>query len=242
LKTLFHYLNENDSLFSIINGKKTGVVFFLDKDVDDLCGGQITSEHIVYTYYYEVENHIVEHGNLNKGCCAAASMDSQDTDCQIVDQAAWLRDAALRWKEWVTLCLFSRMAQIRNASNNYSRESQINIPPTEEIDTDKYNEILSSLKRESGLSATDFENEFARISAIVEGYYQNGEHGRIFKGKWYAHFMAAHVRQVTRNAPGNVRGIEDHIIGHIANTLDFNASWADYFKRPLRIIIDKLDS
>jgi hypothetical protein len=238
---LFNHLNNTQSLLNVVNEKKTCALFFLDKDVDDLCDRQIISEHIVYTYYYEVENHIVEHGNLNKGCSAAASIDPQEIDCHIEDQAAWLREAAARWKDWVKLCVFSSIKEIRSFINYGHRRSQINAPLTEEIDTKKYEEVLSLLRDKSGLCETEFMNEFEQISNIVEDIYEKGEPGKIFKGKWYAHFLATLIRQVAAIEHGDVDAIEKHIVKSIASTLDFDAPWADYFKQPLRKIIDKLN-
>jgi hypothetical protein len=238
---LFEYLKENSLLLNELHGKKTGILFFLDKDLDDILNKQIDSEHVTYTYYYEVENHIIEHGDLKEGCAAAASMDPQEIDRCIGNQAEWLRQAAQKWKEWVKFCVFSRLSKSER-SLNYSRPSQFNVPRTGDVDMIQYEEKLSLLRSESKLSADEFLVEFNRISRIVEDLYQEGKHGNIFKGKWYSYFLADQIRQVAETTPGYVDGIEQQIIRHVANTLDFNAAWTDYFKRAPRRMVDKLSS
>jgi hypothetical protein len=66
LLALYDYLRRMSSLLDNFKGKTTGVLIFLDKDVDDLLRIQRRSEHIVYTKYYDLENHLFIHGNLTE--------------------------------------------------------------------------------------------------------------------------------------------------------------------------------
>jgi len=240
LISLFHYLRQASSLLSDLNGKKTAFLFFLDKDVDDLLDALLASDHVIYTHYYDVENHIVQHGDLKRGCAAAASMDPQEIDICFGNPAAWLRDAAEKWKEWVIFCVFVKASNLENCPLNYSRPSQINNPVTGALNQAAYAEKLASLEADSGLSRTDFRGQFERISTLVDNLYQTGEYGKVFKGKWYKYFLAAEIRGVAGTACGDLRGIERQVLKHIAATLDFSAEWTDHFKRPVRIVVDKL--
>ncbi|MHC1726009.1 MAG: DUF4435 domain-containing protein [Syntrophobacteraceae bacterium] len=241
LLALFEYLNRASSLISELNGKKTAVFIFLDKDVDDFLGQQVESEHVKYTYYYDVENHIFKNGTLKRACAAAASVDPQIIEACVADQEEWLKNSATKWKDWVKICLFSRFfPSVR--SHNYSRSSPFNSPITGDIDLDRHKEVLSVVQSQSSLSEGDFNREFDHVSQLVDDLYQNGEYGKVFKGKWFRICLASEIRKVVNNEPGNVDGIERHITRHLANTLDFNSAWTDYFKKPLATIIAQLQT
>jgi hypothetical protein len=75
----FKYLEQHSKLVNDnIEGKKQIVVFFLDKDVDDLLGKLIISPHLIYTKCYNIENHIFVEGDLNKAAAVIASHDPQE--------------------------------------------------------------------------------------------------------------------------------------------------------------------
>jgi hypothetical protein len=240
LTDLFKYLDSQSSLLSDLAGKKTGILFFLDKDLDDLMDLQINSEHVIYTYFYDVENHIIEHGDLRKGCAAAATMDPQEIDYCIGNQTDWVKNAAQIWKDWVKICVFAKVMILENCPQNYMRPSQINNPLTGVVDKRSCEESIAILKSASGLSETKFLVEYDRISRLVDDLYEKGEHGKVFKGKWYKHFLDEQIRQLVKTTCGTVDGFERQIFRYIASTLDFKADWTKYFSQPLQRIIDKL--
>lgn len=237
---LFNYLNSKSSLFSNHKGKKTGILFFLDKDIDDLTDVHIDSDHVVYTYYYEVENHIIEHGDLRHGCAVAASIDPQELAKCIGDTKEWLKNTAYSWIDWVNFCVFSKMAKLDNCPLNYNRPSQFNNQSLGTVNQAEYQRCLAIIKSESGLSDSEFLIEFKRISQIVKNLYEKGEYGKVFKGKWYKYFLNEHIRQLAKTTSGNVDGFEKHIFRYISGSLDFHAAWANHFVRPLQKIISKL--
>lgn len=224
LLDLFNFLNNTSRLFSEHKGKKTGIIFFLDKDIDDLINMRIDSEHVVYTYYYDVENHIVEHGDLIYGCAVAASMNPQDVSEHIGDSKEWLRNTAYKWIEWVKFCVFSKMSNLDSCPYNYGRPSPFNNQSTGDINQIEYQKCLAKIKSDSGLSDSEFLIEFNRVSKIVENFYQQGEHGRVFKGKWYKYFLKENIKQLAETTSVSIDGFERHIFKHISGSLDFNAS------------------
>jgi len=74
----FEYLKRKSALIANFMDKKQVVVFFRDKDVDDLLGKLIISPHFIYTKYYNIENHIFVEGDLNKAAAVIASHDPQE--------------------------------------------------------------------------------------------------------------------------------------------------------------------
>jgi hypothetical protein len=88
LISFFEYLRRKCALVHAFKGKSTGVLFFLDKDVDDLLRTQRRSPHVVYTRYYDVENHIFREADLIRAAAASASLDQQE----VLLGVAWLRN------------------------------------------------------------------------------------------------------------------------------------------------------
>ncbi len=240
LLELFKYLNDKSWLLKNLSGKKTAFLFFLDKDIDDLLDTQLSSEHVIYTLYYDVENHIVQHGNLVEGCARAASMDPQEIQPLLADQTRWLRDAADKWKDWVVCCAFAQTCMQGQCVVNYSAPSQINTPRTGNLDEAKHAQNIALLETLSGLQSEDFHAEFHRISQIIDDFYERGEHGKVFKGKWYMFFLSDQLKHLAKTTPANITGIEQQIFRHIASTLDFRADWTEHFARPLIRLASKL--
>ncbi|MDM8561787.1 DUF4435 domain-containing protein [Candidatus Marithioploca araucensis] len=239
LIAFFLYLKRNSALLDNFKDKKTGIIFFLDKDVDDLLRKQRRSEHVVYTQHYDVENHIFVEGNLGKAAAAAASMDYQQIIAGIGDYNNWRDQAAKKWKEWVKLCLFARKKDI-GCECTYRNPSKINNPLYELLDSTTYAQYLNRLENRSGLSSVQFKMAFKRVSKLVDNLYAAGEHDRIFKGKWYAGFLEAKIKTIAGNTPFNSKTLANRLTTAITMTLDFDAPWAEQFKEPLKKLIKKL--
>jgi hypothetical protein len=239
LIAFFLYLKQNSALLDNFKGKKTGSLFFLDKEVDDLLRKQRRSEHIVYTQYYDVENHIFVEGDLAKAAAAAASMDYQQIIAGLGDEKKWRYQVAEKWKEWVKLCLFARKKDI-GCECTYSNPSKVNNPLYEWLDSTAYAQYLKVLENRSGLSSVQFKNAFKRVSKPVDDFYLVGEHDRIFKGKWYAGFLEAQIKTIAQNTPFNSKTLSNRLITAITMTLDFQAPWAEHFKAPFNKLVQKL--
>jgi hypothetical protein len=239
LIAFFLYLKQNSALLDNFKGKKTGIIFFLDKDVDDLLRKQRRSEHVVYTQYYDVENHIFVEGNLSKAAAVAASMDYQKIITGIGDHKKWRYQVAEKWKEWVKFCLFARKKNL-GCECTYSNPSKINTKLYELLDSTAYAQYLNLLENRSGLSSVQFKNAFKRVSKQVDDLYKAGEHDRIFKGKWYAGFLEAKITNIAGNTPFNSKTLANRLITAITMTLDFEAPWAEHFREPLKNLMKKL--
>lgn len=235
----FLYLKQNSALVNNFKGKKTGVIFFLDKDVDELLRKQRHSEHVVYTQYYDVENHIFVEGDLAKAAAATASMTYQQMKAAIGNDNQWRYQVAEKWKEWVKLCLFARKKDI-GCECTYSNPSRINNPLYELLDSTAYAQYLNLLENRSGLSSEQFQRAYKRVSKQVDNFYTTGEQDRIFKGKWYAGFLEATIKSIAGNTPFNSKNLANRLVTAITMTLDFNAPWAEHFKVPLKKVIEKL--
>jgi hypothetical protein len=173
LLNFFSDLETRGQLTDSFKGKKTCSVFFLDKDVDDLIGEQISSPFVIYGECYDVEGHAFLYGAIDKAAGAATFVDSQRLIEMFGDLETWPARAAASWKEWVKICLFSDKRQLRCAYC-FGNKSQINDPLSGPVDEEKLEHCLSDLRITSGLSKSDFKNEFVGVEELVEGFYQRG--------------------------------------------------------------------
>lgn len=239
LLCFFEYLRSKSALVDVFKGKSTGVLFFLDKDVDDFLRTQRCSPHVVYTYYYDVENHIFLEADLVDAAAASASLDHQEVLASITGGEGWRSGVAERWKEWVTLCLFVAKKKV-NCESNYRVPSRINNPTHGPVDQAAYRQCQERIQTRLGLTERKFKRSFRRVAGLVDAIYAQGEHDRVFKGKWYPLVLAATVRDGAGGQRVNPKGLAGRITSCAALTLDFDAPWAEHFKQPLRDLIRQL--
>src|SRR5438445_2421225 len=89
LLIFFQYLRRKRLLLSDFKGKRTAAVFFLDKDIDDVLRTRVRSPHVVYTEYYDVENHLFAAADLAEAAAAAASFDKLAIAAALRNEAEW---------------------------------------------------------------------------------------------------------------------------------------------------------
>lgn len=242
LLDFFTYLGKNSLLIDDFKGKRTASVFFIDKDIDDLLGLCKQSQHLVYTEYYQCENYIFAYGNLVDAAAAAAALDPTSVrDGLPDDNDTWRRNAACNWKEWVKLCVFTRMHSLNHECNFGVRVSRIHVSHYGPIITSAYTTALEEIKIRSGLTPNGFKRIFGQISQMVDKLYSEGNHDLIFKGKWYSGFLAEDLARIAGGRPFNSNGLPERILSCLLVTLDFDEPWAGYFKDALDSIVGKLE-
>lgn len=239
LLIFYKLLKRRSALIDNFKGKVTGSIFFLDKDIDDLLRTQYRSEHVVYTKYYDVENHIFKEGDLGEALAVIASIDIRQFLKNMGSSEDWRREVAEYWKDWVKLCIFARRRKIEG-EYNYKAKSPLNNPMYGPADSILYAQRLKGLEVKSGLSSKQFKRAFKYLSTLVDNKYARGEYDCVFKGKWYAPILIEYFMSVTHERPGHFQTLQHLIPQHVALTLNFNEPWAEYFKEPLRWLIDRL--
>jgi hypothetical protein len=238
LLDFFRYLEQAGSLVDNFKGKRTVSIFFVDKDVDDLLGARAISQHVVYTRFYNVENHLVVHGDLVRALAAAATLDERSVRCAFRSgNTAWRRDAAGRWKDWTKLCLFTRVRNLRHECNYGVRQSRINNGAYAPVDEPALAARLVQLERQSGLTHLGFKRAFGRTSRLVEGMFDGNDHDLVFNGKWYTLFLTEKATTIAAGQPFNQNGLPERILSCLQQSLNFQGRWALHFKRPLEAIL-----
>jgi len=241
LLRLFDFLSIRSALIDEFKGKTTVCIFFLDKDLDDFLGSKRKSQHVVYTKTYELENYFFIHGDLMEAAAASGSLDIQSIRTGLGDWTEWRHNAAIQWKEWVKLCFFAQIHGIQSEVN-YGCKSRVNKEVYGPIDRNKCKSCRSILERKSGLSVPQFRASFARMRRKVDRMYREGEHDLVFKGTWYAHFLAYDIRKIANSRRFESQRLERRLVATLAQTLDLDEDWADHFRLPIRTLIAKASS
>jgi hypothetical protein len=237
----FHdYLSQKNALVSIFKGKKTGVFFFIDKDIDDITNRLRKSSHIKYTKFYDVQNHIYLHGDLHKGVASATSLCPTQVEPLIGNPDAWREKAFLSWREWIELCILSKIADA-SCISNFSVKSRINDNQYGSVNLKTKASMLKEIKNRSGLSSVQIEKEYRKIKKLISTLLRQRKFDLVFKGKWYAGFLANTVYKAIGNCESyDSKGLEAKLDSCIALTLNFDSAWSNYFKKPLETLCLKL--
>jgi hypothetical protein len=231
----FKYLRRSHSLVTDLLGKRTAALFFLDKDIDDLLGKLLRSEHCIYTQHYHVENYLFRESNLVNAVGAAASLGPEMIEPAVGDPEAMLRNRAALWKDWVKLCVLAQKRRIRTQSN-YGVTSQINNPPNAPTDPAALNARLAQMHAASGLTAIKFQRARRSTSRLVERLYERGEHDRVFKGKWYALILERDIRDIAPGQPIQAN-FAHRLMGAVAAAVDYTGPWADELKGQIAAVL-----
>lgn len=234
----FHdHLRRRRALRSVLGGKATHAVFFLDKDIDDILRRRRRGPHLVYTRNYDIQNDVFRDGWLLQGVAAASSIDPGVLTPLLGDGRRWCRQAAERWRDWVILCIVAACLRI-NHQCNYRVVSQVQCEDTGAPDPRKVAQMKASMLAKSGVDAATFERSFQSVERRVRRIYGAGEQDRVFKGKWYAAAMDEDLARACGQDGYDRKGFVSRVTAAIAATLSAEDGWArDYCGRVEGILV-----
>ena len=233
LLQFFEVAKARGQLSSDFHGKRTGLVFFADNDADTVLGTASESDHLIYTKYYELENHLYAAGNLAESCAAACCLDSTFLTSVVGDELKWREKMAKQWKEWVFLCYFSKKYGV-SCGATYGKVSELHSGVNENLDRAAYANCIEALKQRSGTTDEEFQNRIRSTWHEVDTFYANAEWDILFKGKWYGvrlQKLMTHFNQ-QNTGPAQVAGVQvkaDAFVRMISMALDYRATWANHF-------------
>lgn len=233
LLSLFQSLKARNELEDVFQGKRSMYMFFLDKDLDDWRGTMVTSAHVVYTLYYHMENYLYRHGDLVASAMAAGAIDANTARQVIGDPAEWRRGVALAWQDWVKLCVHAALDGI-SCRCTYRSPSQINDPSTGDVDDAKKNEWSEDLLSKCGCARVDAERRRDEIAAKVDERYTAGAYDEVFKGAWYARYLASQLH--AKVAPGARTGLVRALSVAALTGLNFREPWATHLTERIRAL------
>jgi len=236
----FDYLKRIRSLVDTFKGSTTVSIFFLDKDIDDLLKTKRRSAHVVYTQHYDIEAYYFIHGDLCTAAAASASLDIGSVRARISDYSLWRRQAASCWKEWVQLCVLSRVCPNGSMSYYGRPVSQVHAVAYGPLIADLYATHLEGLEVASGLPSAEFDARLTLLFKRIDRLFSRGEHDQVFKGRWYIPFLIEDIRAIAdpRHFNRNRNGLESRLITALVSTLNFDDPWAEHFRAPIRRLIE----
>jgi hypothetical protein len=235
LVAFYRYARSKGKLRSILNGKVTVLVFFLDKDIDDTTRRKCRSKHVVYTAHYDVQNYVFRHGDFIRSVSAAASIDENELHQYFGRN--WCETAARRWKEWITLCLFS-VVYAGGRIANYRNISKVNTPPNGPVDLGLYTAALAQARSNCQLKQAQFERAIGRLTTRVEKHLSKGTYDLVFKGKWYSTLLEMDLRSAFPGR-GQLRNIGTKATAALLATLDLSQPWAEHLLKPVAALMDQ---
>ncbi|MGO4635339.1 hypothetical protein AB4225_31075 [Streptomyces sp. 2RAF24] len=223
MNSYYEYLRSRCSLTTSFKGKTTVVAFFMDKDVDDRLGLLIRSPHVIYTDYYDVENHVFNEGDVAAAVGAACSLPPNWCRDEFGEIGQWQKKTADLWFNWVRLCFAAKILRVHGAVN-YGRISPLNSPshcPSDPLIAAKHEQDLLEAARAQGVT----DDEWASAFETVDAEYSAGEWDKVFKGKWYAYILGA---QVQANCPYSIdtKHLNASLVKHAAGTMNFRSAWS----------------
>lgn len=229
LISFFRYLNSVKSLKSDFKGKTTTFVFLLDKDVDELKKIHVRSKYILYTEHYDLQNYLFMHGDVINAAAAGASITVDSLVDTLGDKNSWAANCTTTWKEWVTICLFLRINDLSLAG--YAKSSEINVNEYGPVDQRLLNSYRALALKKSGLDKAIFDTRYSEVEGLVDTFYAKGKANKIFKGKWYLHWLVNHLKT-------------QHLVNinckQLAGPLSLSLNWSDKWARPYKLKLSRL--
>ncbi len=238
LRGLHKYLSDNNLLVLDAAGKKTAVVMFLDKDIDELVGQRIESDHITYTGAYDVEGELFSLGNIAEAAAAAGCCDENTLTTAFGDCHAWRRKCAERWKDWIKVCIFCERHNALGQAN-YGVPSPLNTGLTGPVDTALLENKLNAIRGAAGMDADEFKRRFGAVSRFVELVFKAERFDAIFKGKWYRLFLSSDMTALLGNA-FDKPALDGGIIGVLSRSMDFAGEWTGRYRMMIEKVCQQL--
>jgi len=211
LLKLFKILRKQKQLQSIAFGKKMSCLFFADKDIDDILKDRVRSPHFIYTRSYDLEGHLFTFGNLTEAISDACLITNQQASNFIGDPDAWIRHQVINWKEWIALCIISKIHNL-SLGCGYTRPSDINPDYTSPTNHESLNDYSHRIQTTLGMSAENFSQLHSKFSTIVENSANLDNPLRYFKGKWLQLLLEKSLEQAARVPDSNINGAGERIL------------------------------
>jgi hypothetical protein len=223
LLDLHSTLQTNNLLLFGTGSNRKLILFFLDKDVDDLKRALRDCPHIIYTEHYCTENYLYTHGNLRKALAAGANLDPQSL-CGFPSNEVWTKNAAASWADWIAFCLLVIKTQPPGIPN-FGTVSQFNSRPYDPTNATSLSTLLTAVTSRIGITAAAAGSIFTKEQRRTHRFLARNWFNRIFNGKWYALFLSADARTIAsgRQLPPKC---EERLEAALLATLDFSAPWA----------------
>lgn len=193
LVNAFQYFFDNDRLSGKSGDQTYTVVFCMDKDIDDFLNRKIDSKHVIYTEYFQVENHLIAESDFVEALASTLSISSDDLPTLLIENPAqWLKSLAVIWKQWIAMCI--TCAKLGQQQANYKRPSQINDGYLGPVVEEKVDEYLQQVSQREGVTLQECRAMFADSLQHVDTLFSSDAYNNVFRGKWYGLLIAEYLK------------------------------------------------
>jgi hypothetical protein len=237
LLVLHAKLRERSRLAFTIGTERKAVLFFLDKDVDDIRRTRKRCAHVIYTEHYSVENYLFRNGDMCKALSCGACLDCQSIGAWPSNRA-WTRQAARAWAEWIAFCLMTSKFRTPGLPN-FGARSLIHDGEYGPLNTAKETNLLTAVSKRTGKTMAVVRAAYEReLKRVVESVGNDTVDG-FFNGKWYSGFLAKDAERVAagRQLP---QGLEERLETALLTTLDFRGDWVNELQKGTTRILSRL--
>ncbi len=235
LLDLFSVLRRSGNLREDFKGQRHAVLFFLDKDIDDIMRRCLRSPHLVYTRGYDLEGDIYRADDLPESLAATCSLDPSAVRAAM-STSDWRDRATDLWRAWVELCVASRLAGARGLAN-YGVASRVNIPmlaPADAVLVAQHEQYIVAC---CPLAAEEFSSVMVRARRLVKKAYDNGHSHSVFKGKWFGDVIEQFAVEQFGAPCARVAGFKERLVGHLAQSANYDAPWAARYRTPVAALV-----
>jgi hypothetical protein len=222
---------------STLGGKKSVVIFCLDKDIDDLARRMRRSAHVIYTETFDVENYLFAHGDLIAASAAATTMDAETIGSIFNPIESWTKRVSQQWQDWVAVCVFEITEGCASEGNYRLCPSPIHCPDGA-IDQDKFSRRISQMEATCALPSQEFQRRWLLTVMRVRRYFEAGRGDKLFKGKWYSWIAG---RELSAGLSGRDAYLSDlgvRLPIHLFQVIDFGGSWASGLRGRFEMLLD----
>jgi hypothetical protein len=213
----------------------TQSAFIFDKDIDDIRRTKCRSPHVIYTTFYDIENHVYSAGGIADAVAAMFSLTHSQVSVVLANEEQWRLSAAERWKEWVVFSIASITLGV--GLGGYASNSQIHKDFSKQHDLSLTRAAFDKIKQRASISASDVDRKLAGIRRIVDARYSRGRHDEVFKGKWYPTILEKDLAAAGFPVKSLKGSFSSQLLSLLAHTLNPHEPWADFIRAPLEQLI-----
>jgi len=238
----FRLMRKRRQLVTDLCGKRSVVLFFVDKDIDDQVGRLMQSDHLVYSEFYSVENYWFRYGNIVNAMAIGGGIEHKAAETVVSATAgAWLRRAAEAWQTWVEFCLFIHRNGIRGQAT-YRVCSQFHDVafPYSLGCAAKRASLYAQVSLDCGMSRDALLRKRSIAGRVVRELFSANRFDSVFAGSWYVHFLVADVKTAAAGGELRQKSLHQCLTSALQATVDFSGDWTGRYIAAIERAVRKL--
>jgi hypothetical protein len=157
-------------------------------------------------------------------------------EAKYLSAAEWCEARAVFWKEWLVLCCYSQKYGL-NGGCGFSRQSQINPPPTYALSNAAYAAFKEALYCKSGLIAAEFQRRFRAVERRIDRLADIGQLFAVFKGRWLASLIESELLELLEGKTANKSSLASRMPTTALGLMDFSGNRATGYLEKIRAVI-----